>query len=84
MSVKDGVPLIYGLPVSKLSDGEKLDLCIDVAIQNPKGLQIILIDGVEKLSTEWKNRLYDKCREKGLQFIATRTTDDAEMTVYEL
>lgn len=84
LAVKDGVPLINGLPVSNLSDGEKLDLCIDVAIQNPKGLQIILIDGVEKLSTEWKNRLYDKCREKGLQFIATRTTDDAEMTVYEL
>ena len=84
LTVKDGVPLINGLPVSNLSDGEKLDLCIDVAIQNPKGLQIILIDGVEKLSTEWKNRLYDKCREKGLQFIATRTTDDAEMTVYEL
>lgn len=84
LTVKDGVPLINGLPVSNLSDGEKLDLCIDVAIQNPKGLQIILIDGVEKLSTEWKNRLYDKCREKGLQFLATRTTDDAEMTVYEL
>ena len=84
LTVKDGVPLINGLPVSNLSDGEKLDLCIDVAIQNPKGLRIILIDGVEKLSTEWKNRLYDKCREKGLQFIATRTTDDAEMTVYEL
>lgn len=54
LTVKDGVPLINGLPVSNLSDGEKLDLCIDVAIQNPKGLRIILIDGVEKLSTEWK------------------------------
>lgn len=83
LTVKDGVPLINGLPVSNLSDGEKLDLCIDVAIQNPKGLQIILIDGVEKLSTEWKERLYQKCREKGLQFIATRTTDDDDFTVVE-
>lgn len=84
LTVKDGTPLINGLPISNLSDGEKLDLCIDVAIQNPKGLQIILIDGVERLSTEWKNRLYQKCREKGLQFIATRTTDDDEMSVVEL
>lgn len=84
LTVADGVPLINGLPVSNLSDGEKLDLCIDVAIQNPKGLQIILIDGVERLSTEWKNRLYSKCKEKGLQFIATRTTDDDEMSVVEL
>ena len=45
LSVKDGIPLINGLPVSNLSEGEKLDLCIDVAIQNPSGLQIILIDG---------------------------------------
>lgn len=84
LTVKDGTPLINGLPISNLSDGEKLDLCIDVAIQNPKGLQIILIDGVERLSTEWKNRLYAKCKEKGLQFIATRTTDDDEMSVVEL
>lgn len=84
LTVKDGTPLINGLPISNLSDGEKLDLCIDVAIQNPKGLQTILIDGVERLSTEWKNRLYQKCREKGLQFIATRTTDDDEMSVVEL
>lgn len=84
LSVKDGVPLINGLPVSNLSEGEKLDLCIDVAIQNPSGLQIILIDGVEKLSEENRKRLYRKCKAKNLQFIATRTTDDEELTVIEL
>ena len=81
LTVKDGTPLINGLPVSNLSDGQKLDLCIDVAIQNPKGLQIILIDGVEKLSTALRDKLYQKCRDKGLQFIATRTTDEEELTV---
>lgn len=84
LSVKDGIPLINGLPVSNLSEGEKLDLCIDVAIQNPAGLQIILIDGTEKLSEENRNRLYEKCRNKGLQFIATRTTNDNDLTVVEL
>lgn len=84
LSVKDGIPLINGLPVSNLSEGEKLDLCIDVAIQKPNGLQIILIDGVEKLSTENRERLYQKCKDKGLQFIATRTTDDEDLTVVEL
>lgn len=84
LSVKDGIPLINGLPVSNLSEGEKLDLCIDVAIQNPAGLQIILIDGVEKLSTEMRERLYSKCKEKGLQFISTRTTDSNDLTVIEL
>ena len=83
LTVVDGIPLIHGLPVSNLSDGEKLDLCVDVAIQKPNGLQIILIDGVEKLSTELRNKLYSKCKAKGLQFIATRTTDDEELTVIE-
>lgn len=84
LTVKDGIPLINGLPVSNLSDGEKLDLCIDVAIQKPSGLQIILIDGAEKLSTELRTKLYEKCKSKGLQFIATRTTDDEDLTVIEL
>lgn len=84
LSVKDGVPLINSLPISNLSDGEKLNLCIDVAIQKPNGLQIILIDGVEKMSTKMREDLYRKCKEKGLQFIATRTTDDEDLTVIEL
>ena len=84
LTVKDGIPLINGLPVSHLSEGEKLDLCIDVAIQNPSGLQIVLIDGTEKLSEENRTRLYEKCKKKGLQFIATRTTSNNELTVIEL
>lgn len=84
LTVKDGVPLIKGLPISNLSDGEKLDLCIDVAIQKPNGLQIILIDGVERLSTKMRDKLYQKCKDRDIQFIATRTTDDEELTVIEL
>ncbi len=84
LTVENGIPLINGLPVSNLSEGEKLDLCIDVSIQKPNGLQIILIDGTEKLSTGLREKLYRKCKEKGLQFIATRTTDDDAMTVAEL
>jgi len=84
LTVKDGIPLINGLPVSNLSEGEKLDLCVDVAISKPNALQIILIDGAEKLSDENRNRLYQKGKEKGLQFIATRTTNDSELEVTAL
>ena len=84
LSVKDGVPLVRGLPLSNLSDGEKLDLCVDVAISNPKNLQIILIDGAERLDDKSREALYAKCKAKGLQFIATRTTNDDELKVTEL
>jgi hypothetical protein len=55
-----------------------------VAIAKPNGLQVILIDGTEKLSAENRDKLYAKCKDKGIQFIATRTTDDAEMEVHYL
>jgi exonuclease SbcC len=84
LTVKDGIPLINNLPVSNLSEGEKLDLCVDVAISKPSSLQIILLDGTEKLSDENRNRLYSKCKEKGLQFIATRTTNNNELEVISL
>lgn len=84
LTVKNGVPLVNGLPLSNLSDGEKLDLCVDVAISNPKNLQIILIDGAERLDDKSRLALYEKCKAKGLQFIATRTTNDDELKVTEL
>lgn len=82
LTVEGGIPLIHGLPVANLSEGEQLSLCVDVAISKPNGLQIILIDGTEKLSTENREKLYNKCHDKGIQFIATRTTDSAEMEVH--
>lgn len=81
-TVENGIPLIHGLPVANLSEGEQLSLCVDVAISKPNGLQIILIDGTEKLSSENREKLYSKCHEKGIQFIATRTTDSTEMEVH--
>lgn len=84
LTVENGIPLINGLPITNCSDGEKLELCVDVAIHNPSGWQIILIDGVEKLDDASRQRLYAKCKEKGLQFIATRTTNDNELEVTEL
>lgn len=82
LTVEDGIPLIHGLPVANLSEGEQLSLCVDVAISKPNRLQIILIDGTEKLSSENREKLYSKCHDKGIQFIATRTTDSAEMEVH--
>lgn len=84
LTVENGIPLINGLPISNRSDGELLELCVDIAINNPSGLQIILIDGAEKLDDVSREKLYAKCKEKGLQFIATRTTNDNELIVTEL
>lgn len=84
LTVENGIALINNLPVSNLSEGEKLSLCVDVALSRPNNLQIILIDGIEKLSETNRLKLYEKCKSKGVQFIATRTTDDNELQVTTL
>ncbi|MHC1696426.1 MAG: hypothetical protein AB9835_14405 [Eubacteriales bacterium] len=84
LTVKDGIPLINGRPISNLSDGELLELCVDVSISRPGQLQIILVDGAERLDSVSRAALYAKCKEKGLQLIATRVTDSDELQVVEL
>lgn len=84
LTVEDGVPLIHGLPISNLSDGELLELCVDITVSKPGQLGIILVDGAERLDSASRKRLYAKCKAKGLQLIATRVTDSDEMEVVEL
>lgn len=84
LTVENGVPLINGLPISNISDGETLELCIDITIQKPGGLQIVLLDGAERLDTKSRLALYEKCKAKGLQLIATRVSDSDELEVTKL
>ena len=84
LTVENGVPLIHGLPISNLSDGELLELCVDITVSKPGQLQIILVDGAERLDKESRDKLYAKCKAKGLQLIATRVTDSNELEVIEL
>lgn len=84
LTVVNGVPLVNGLPINGLSEGEKLDLCIDVTLAKETNLKLILIDGIEKMSNTNKERIYSKCREAGVQIISTRTTDDNGLTIIQL
>ena len=59
-------------------------MCVDIALSKPNSLQIILIDGSERLSDDNRKKLYEKCKEKGLQFIATRTTNNEDLEVVYL
>ena len=84
LTVENGIPLINGLPISNLSEGQKLMLCVDVALSKPNNLKLILLDGVEKLSDTNRELLYNKCKQEGLQFIATKTDNNSELVITEL
>ena len=85
LTVSGGKPYIFGRPIANLSSGEKIDLCVDITIAQSGGkLDLILIDGSEALDDESRNELYKRCLDKGIQIIATRTTNADELTVTEL
>ena len=84
LTVEDGIPLVNGIPINGLSEGEKLDLCIDITLSKETNLKLILIDGIEKLSNSNRERIYEKCRKNGVQIVSTRTTDDNELTIVQL
>jgi DNA repair exonuclease SbcCD ATPase subunit len=84
LTVENGVPLINGLPVSNLSGGETLDLCVEIAAAKPGQLNILLIDEIGRLDTKSRASLYRKCIEKGVHFIATRAADTDEIEVTAL
>lgn len=84
LSIKDGIPLINDLPLSNLSDGEKLALCVRVAVHKQENLNILLIDGAERLSSVNREKLYEELKKKGVQFISTRTDDSNELQVTEI
>lgn len=84
LTVENGIPLVNDLPVNNLSEGQKLMLCVDIALSKPNSLKLILIDGVEKLSETNRNELYKICKQKGLQIIASRTTNEDTLNIIEL
>ena len=84
LTVQNGIPLVNGLPINGLSEGEKLQLCVDVSLSDVNNLKLILLDGTEKLSEENRNKLYEICKQHGLQVIASRTTNDSELKIIEL
>jgi hypothetical protein len=84
LEIKDGQPLINGLPVSNLSDGEKFDLCIRVAAKREGSLKMLLLDGVESLATAKRDEIYKTLKKNGVQFVAARTDDTDKLTVIEI
>ena len=89
LTIVDGVPLIDELPINNLSEGEKVILCIKIASIKSKlttsdMLNLLLIDGMEKLNKQTREIMYKECIKQGVRFLATRTTDDAELIITEI
>ena len=65
---------------------ENGDYTSNVALKlaNKNNIALILLDGVEKLSKDNRDAVYNRCKKAGVQIIATRTTDDNVLTVSKI
>jgi exonuclease SbcC len=84
LSVADGQVLINNLPVSNLSTGERISLCVDITLARENNLKLILLDGMESLDEESRRDVYAKCKAAGVQIIATVTDNSHELQIVEL
>ena len=87
MMLTDGVVKILNsngtyVKVDNLSDGEKLELCIEIAKAKSGVLKVILVDGFEKLDATSQEQFIEKAKSSGLQYFITRVSD-TELTVTE-
>ncbi|WP_455233036.1 hypothetical protein [Geopseudomonas aromaticivorans] len=80
LSIEDGRILINGLPVSNLSDGERLRLAIQIAAAGAGELGFVCVDGAERLSEDVREELLSGLEQKGIQFFLTEV-DNADLTV---
>lgn len=75
LSVENGKVLINNMPVENLSDGEKLELAIDIAYWKKGELDVMLIDGFEKLDTLSQDIVIKKLKDKQIQAFITKVSD---------
>lgn len=75
LSIEDDRILLNGLPLDNLSDGERLQLAIQVAAAGAGELGIVCIDGAERMSDTQREELLSKLEQQGMQFFVTQVAD---------
>lgn len=80
LGLTEGQVTINGLPIGALSTGEQLDVAVDIAIATLGELQVVLVDGLERLDNEHQTRMLARLLEAGVQAFVTRVTD-TELTI---
>ena len=80
---QDGSIRINGTLLDGLSEGEALELSLDIAINKMGELKIICLDGFNKLSKEDQKKVVDICMKNNLQAFVT-ITEDVDESGFEI
>ena len=75
MGVEDGAVTINGRPLADHSDGERLDLAVQIAEALAGELKLVLVDGAEALDPERLEMMLTRLEAKGFHAVVARRVD---------
>jgi len=75
LTVSEGQVLINGLPIDNLSDGEKMELSVEIAKHKAGDLGVVFLDKFESLDSVSREAFLKLCLESDLQFFITLVAD---------
>ncbi len=84
LEIKDADIYYNGISFDMLNMAKRIDLSVEIAKLSAGKLGIICVDGLENFDSETLAAFEAKCKDSDLQVIATRVSDDAELTVHTI
>jgi len=73
--VEDGRVMRHGIPFDRLNTAQQVDIAVEVAKLRAGELGLILVDGIEALSSQTFAAFRDKAIASGLQMFVSRVTE---------
>jgi len=81
VSIQDGRLHIDGVPAHRANTARRVQVAIDASTAQKARVQFVFADDLEHLATKTRKAVERACRERGIQILAARVTDDEEMQV---
>lgn len=83
LSIKDGIPLIDGLPMKNLSNSRKITACLDIVryqLRHAK-LKCVLVDRFEELDHATRKELLSQCKNDDITYFFAFVNDEVDANV---
>lgn len=77
VEIKDGLIYVDGIVFDRLNESQKVQLAIKIAKLRAGSLELIIVDGLERLDQKTFNAFKKEAAKDGTQMIVTRVSDSA-------
>lgn len=81
VSIESGKLMIGGVPAHRANTAERVRVAIDASTVQPARVRFVFADDLEHLATKTRHEVEAACRERGIQILGARVTDDEQLVV---